>query len=115
MIEPAAPGRPLFTVIGANGVGKSTYAEGLAARGYPLGEVVNPDALAAALPGPDTTRDARAGRETLRRRCVLGNLTCLGKAFGTADFQRLFKRRSVQTERLCLVRRGKCLGLMFCS
>ena len=68
MIEPAAPGRPLFTVIGGpNGVGKSTYAEGLAARGYPLGEVVNPDVIAAALPGPDATRDARAGRETLRR------------------------------------------------
>ena len=47
--------------------GKSTYTEGLAARGYRLGEVVNPDVIAANLPGPDATRDARAGRETLRR------------------------------------------------
>ena len=52
---------------GPNGTGKSTYKEGLAARDYPLGEVINPDAIAAALPGPDATRDARAGRETLRR------------------------------------------------
>ena len=67
-MERAAPGRPVFTVIGGpNGAGKSTYTEGLAARGYPLGEVVNPDVIAANLPGPDATRDARAGRETLRR------------------------------------------------
>jgi len=60
--------RPVFTVIGGpNGAGKSTYTEGLAARGYPLGEVVNPDVIAVGLPGPDATRDARAGRETLRR------------------------------------------------
>lgn len=68
MMERAALDRPIFTVIGGpNGVGKSTYTEGLAARGYPLGEVVNPDVIAANLPGPDATRDARAGRETLRR------------------------------------------------
>ena len=68
MMERAALGRPVFTVIGGpNGAGKSTYTEGLAARGYPLGEVVNPDVIAANLPGPDATRDARAGRETLRR------------------------------------------------
>ena len=68
MMERAAPSRPVFTVIGGpNGAGKSTYTEGLAARGYPLGEVVNPDVIAANLPGPDATRDARAGRETLRR------------------------------------------------
>ena len=68
MMERAAPDRPVFTVIGGpNGAGKSTYTEGLAARGYPLGDVVNPDVIAANLPGPDATRDARAGRETLRR------------------------------------------------
>ena len=68
MMERAALGRPVFTVIGGpNGAGKSTYTEGLAVRGYPLGEVVNPDVIAANLPGPDATRDARAGRETLRR------------------------------------------------
>ena len=68
MMERAGAARPVFTVIGGpNGAGKSTYTEGLAARGYPLGEVVNPDVIAAALPGPDATRDARAGRETLRR------------------------------------------------
>ena len=68
MMERAALGRPVFTVIGGpNGAGKSTYTEGLAARGYPLGEVVNPDVIAVNLPGPDATRDARAGRETLRR------------------------------------------------
>ena len=68
MMERAAPGRPVFTVIGGpNGAGKSAYTEGLAAKGYPLGEVVNPDVIAANLPGPDATRDARAGRETLRR------------------------------------------------
>ena len=68
MMERAALDRPIFTVIGGpNGAGKSTYTEGLAARGYPLGEVVNPDVIAANLPGPDATRDARAGRETLRR------------------------------------------------
>ena len=67
MMERAAWDRPVFTVIGGpNGTGKSTYTEGLAARGYPLGEVVNPDVIAANLPGPDATRDARAGRETLR-------------------------------------------------
>ena len=64
--------RPVFTVIGGpNGAGKSTYTEGLAARGYPLGEVVNPDVIAAALPGPDATRDARAGRQTLQRTRIL--------------------------------------------
>ena len=68
MIERIPSDRPVFTVIGGpNGAGKSTYTEGLAARGYPLGEVVNPDVIASALPGPDATRDARAGRETLRR------------------------------------------------
>lgn len=68
MIERAPSNRPIFTVIGGpNGAGKSTYTEGLAARGYPLGEVVNPDVIASTLPGPDATRDARAGRETLRR------------------------------------------------
>ena len=68
MMERTALVRPVFTVIGGpNGAGKSTYTEGLAARGYPLGEVVNPDVIAANLPGPDATRDARAGRETLRR------------------------------------------------
>ena len=68
MMERVAWGRPVFTVVGGpNGAGKSTYTEGLAARGYPLGEVVNPDVIAANLPGPDATRDARAGRETLRR------------------------------------------------
>ena len=72
MMERAVLGRPVFTVIGGpNGAGKSTYTEGLAARGYPLGEVVNPDVIAANLPGPDATRDARAGRETLRRTRVL--------------------------------------------
>ena len=69
MMERSAPGRPVFTVVGEpNGAGKSTYTEGLAARGYPLGEVVNPDVIAANLPGPDATRDARAGREKLPRR-----------------------------------------------
>lgn len=68
MMERAALGRPVFTVIGGpNGAGKSTYTEGLAARGYPLGEVVNPDVIATNLPGPDATRDAGAGREALRR------------------------------------------------
>ena len=67
-MEQAGPDRPLFTVIaGPNGAGKSTYAEGLAARSYPLGELVNPDMIAAALPGPDATRDTRAGRQTLAR------------------------------------------------
>ncbi len=67
-MERAQSGRPVFTVIGGpNGAGKSTYMEGLSARGYALGEVVNPDVIAAALPGPDATRDARAGRETLHR------------------------------------------------
>ncbi len=68
MIEQTDPGRSLLTVIaGPNGAGKSTYVEGLAARGYPLGEVVNPDVIAAALPGPDATRDTRAGRAALHR------------------------------------------------
>ena len=68
MMERAAWGRPVFTVIGGpNGAGKSTYTDRLAAAGYDLGEVVNPDVIAANLPGPDATRDARAGRETLRR------------------------------------------------
>ena len=67
-MERARPGRPVFTVIGGpNGAGKSTYTEGLAAMGYPLGEAVNPDMIAAALPGPDATRHTRAGRETLER------------------------------------------------
>lgn len=67
-MERARTGRPVFTVIGGpNGADKSTYTEGLAARNYPLGEVVNPDMIAAGLPGPGATRDARAGRETLRR------------------------------------------------
>ena len=66
--DPIGSRDQVFTVIGGpNGVGKSTYAEGLAARGYPLGEAVNSDAIAAALPGPDATRDVHAGRETLRR------------------------------------------------
>ena len=56
MMERAALDRPVFTVIGGpNGAGKSTYTEGLAARGYPLGEVVNPDVIAANL--PRTCRD----------------------------------------------------------
>lgn len=68
MIEQARSGHPVFTVIGGpNGAGKSTYTDRLAAAGYDLGEVVNPDVIAAALPGPDATRDARAGRETLHR------------------------------------------------
>ena len=67
-MERAASGRPVFTVIGGpNGAGKSTYMDRLAASGYSLGEVVNPDMIAAVLPGPDATRDARAGRETLHR------------------------------------------------
>lgn len=67
-MEQARSGQPVFTVIGGpNGAGKSTYTDRLAAAGYDLGEVVNPDVIAAALPGPDTTRDARAGRETLYR------------------------------------------------
>ena len=37
------------------------------ASGSSLGEVVNPDVIAAALPVPDATRNAHAGRETLRR------------------------------------------------
>ena len=62
-MEQARSGRPLFTVIGGpNGVGKSSYTKVLTDGGYPLGEVINPDVIAAALPGPDTTRDARAGR-----------------------------------------------------
>ena len=61
-MERAGSGRPVFTVIGGpNGAGKSTYKEGLAARNYPLGEVVNPDVIAADLPGPDAMRDARSG------------------------------------------------------
>ena len=32
-----------------------------------MGEAVNPDVIAASLPGPDATRDARAGREALHR------------------------------------------------
>ena len=74
-MERARPGRPVFTVIGGpNGAGKSTYAEGLAARSCPLGEVVNPDMIAAVLPGPDATRDTRAGRETLKRtRALIAN------------------------------------------
>lgn len=68
MMERTAWGRPVFTVIGGpNGAGKSTYTDRLAAAGYDLGEVVNPDVIAANLPGPNATRDARAGRETLRR------------------------------------------------
>ena len=67
-MERAASGRPVYTVIGGpNGAGKSTYMDRLAAVGYSLGEVVNPDVIAPALPEPDATRDARAGRETLRR------------------------------------------------
>ena len=67
-MERTGPGRAVFTVIGGpNGAGKSTYTEGLAVRGYPLGELVNPDMIAAVLPGPDATRDTRAGRETLER------------------------------------------------
>ena len=55
MMERAALDRPVFTVIGGpNEAGKSTYTEGLAARGYPLGEVVNPDVIAANLPGNPT-------------------------------------------------------------
>ena len=68
MMERAALDRPVFSVIGGpNGAGKSTYTDRLAAAGYNLGEVVNPDVIAANLPGPDATRNARAGRETLRR------------------------------------------------
>ena len=67
-MERARSGQPVFTVIGGpNGTGKSTYTGRLAAAGYDLGEVVNPDVIAVALPGPDTTRDVRAGRETLHR------------------------------------------------
>ena len=69
MMERAALDRPVFSVIGGpNGAGKSTYTDRLAAAGYNLGEVVNPDVIAANLPGPDATRDARAGREKLPRR-----------------------------------------------
>ena len=67
-MEQARSGQSVFTVIGGpNGAGKSTYTDRLAAAGYDLGEVVNADVIAAALPEPDTTRDARAGRETLHR------------------------------------------------
>lgn len=67
-MERATSGHPVFTVVGGpNGAGKSTYMDRLAALGYALGEEVNPDEIAAALPGPDATRDASAGRETLRR------------------------------------------------
>ena len=67
-MEQARSDQPVFTVIGGpNGAGKSTYTDRLAAAGYDLGEVVNPDVIAAPLPGPDRTRDARAGRETLHR------------------------------------------------
>ena len=67
-MERVALDRPVFTVIGGpNGAGKSTYTDRLAAAEYDLGEVVNPDVIAANLPGPDATRDARAGRETLHR------------------------------------------------
>ena len=67
-MERTGSGRAVFTVIGGpNGAGKSTYTQGLAVRGYPLGELVNPDMIAAVLPGPDATRDTRAGRETLER------------------------------------------------
>ena len=63
-MEQARSGQPVFTVIGGpNGAGKSTYIDRLAAAGYDLGEVVNPDVIAAALPGPDTTL---SGREILR-------------------------------------------------
>lgn len=79
MMERAAPGHPLFTVIGGpNGAGKSTYTEGLAAWGYPLGEVVNPDLIAAALPAPVATRNARAGRDTLH---LTRALIASGRAF----------------------------------
>lgn len=62
MMERAALDRPVFTVIGGpNGAGKSAYTDHLAAAGYDLGEVVNPDVIAANLPGPDATRDARGG------------------------------------------------------
>ena len=68
MMDQARSARRVFTVIGGpNGAGKSTYTKGLAAWDYPLGEVVNPDVIAAALAGPDATRAARAGRETLHR------------------------------------------------
>ena len=75
MMERATSGRPVFTVIGGpNGVGKSTYTDRLAVAGYDLGEVVNPDVIGAALPGPDATRDARAGRKTLHRtRALIGD------------------------------------------
>ena len=67
MRQPAAE-RPVFTVIGGpNGAGKSTFTDALRQTPYALGEVLNPDVIAAALPGPDATRDPRAGRETLRR------------------------------------------------
>lgn len=73
-MEPSPAGRPAFTVIGGpNGAGKSTMTLALARQGYELGQIVNPDVIAAALPGPDTTRDARAGRETLHRtRALIG-------------------------------------------
>ena len=78
-MERAASRRPVFTVIGGpNGAGKSTYMDRLAASGYSLGEVVNPDVIAAVLPGPDATRDARAGRETLHR---TRRLIASGQAF----------------------------------
>jgi len=67
MRQPAAE-RPVFTVIGGpNGAGKSTFTDALRRTRYALGEIVNPDVIAAALPGPDAARDARSGRETLRR------------------------------------------------
>ena len=74
-MERAASDRPVFTVIGGpNGAGKSTFMARLAASGYALGEVVNPDVIAAALPGPNATRDSRAGRVTLNHtRALIAN------------------------------------------
>ena len=67
-------GRPQFTVVGGpNGAGKSTFTEGLADRNYPLGETINPDVIASTLPGPDASRDIRAGRRALERTRALIN------------------------------------------
>lgn len=74
MSQPAEE-RPVFTIIsGPNGAGKSTFTDELLRTRYALGEIVNPDMIAAALPGPSATRELRAGRETLRRtRALIAN------------------------------------------
>ena len=46
-MERTASDHPVFAVIGVlNEAGKYTYTDGLAAKGYPLDEVVYPDMLA---------------------------------------------------------------------